>query len=62
MGQLQRGHFPGEASARGSKINILLLPKVASELYNTMLIAALSNKSIEPTHCSISRNKCFHCI
>ena len=34
MGQLQRGHFPGEASARGSKINILLLPIVASELYN----------------------------
>ena len=34
MGQLQRGHFPGEASARGSKINILLLPIVVSELYN----------------------------
>ena len=34
MGQLQRGHFPGEASATGSKINILLLPIVASELYN----------------------------
>ena len=27
--------FPGEASARESKINILLLPIVASELYNS---------------------------
>ena len=35
VGQLQRGHFPGEASARGSKINTLLLPIVASELYNS---------------------------
>ena len=34
MDQLQRGHFPGAASARGSKINILLLPIVASEFYN----------------------------
>ena len=34
MGQFQSGHFPGEASSRGSKINILLLPIVASELYN----------------------------